>query len=213
MAAVSDAVVIGIVLGLVFAAVSYYLFTRQSQLERKVSLMENILLDLKVTTEQTLLSATEHEEHSPNAIHTNYNHEEQGEQSEESTKETQVTPQTSSAVEQPSGSAIQNNQSSEDNTESINYESMTYKELVQIARQKGITGTRNMSKAQVLEALHALEGGISSSSRSTEAVPLTSWAAEDSDAKPIDQLSSAQEFGTSLSALEEEPETSLVANE
>jgi hypothetical protein len=43
---VSDGVVIGIVLGLIFAAVSYYLYSRIGQLERKVGLMENILLDL-----------------------------------------------------------------------------------------------------------------------------------------------------------------------
>jgi len=59
MAAISDAVVIGIVLGLVFAAVSYYLYSRMTQLERKVGLMENILLDLKITTEQTLLATEE----------------------------------------------------------------------------------------------------------------------------------------------------------
>ena len=56
---VSDGVLIGVVLGLIFAAVSYYLYSRIGQLERKVGLMENILLDLKVTTEQVLMTATE----------------------------------------------------------------------------------------------------------------------------------------------------------
>ncbi len=72
MNGISDAVVIGVVLGLIFAAVSYYIYSRTTQIERKVGLIENILLDLKVTTEQALLNATEgggmthheiHEEH------------------------------------------------------------------------------------------------------------------------------------------------------
>lgn len=59
MNGISDAVVIGVVLGLIFAAVSYYIYSRTTQIERKVGLIENILLDLKVTTEQALLNATE----------------------------------------------------------------------------------------------------------------------------------------------------------
>jgi hypothetical protein len=59
MTGISDAVVIGVVLGLIFAAVSYYIYSRTTQIERKVGLIENILLDLKVTTEQALLNATD----------------------------------------------------------------------------------------------------------------------------------------------------------
>jgi len=50
MSPVSHADVIGIVFFLILGAVSYYFYSRVSQLERKVGLMENILFDLKVTT-------------------------------------------------------------------------------------------------------------------------------------------------------------------
>lgn len=56
MPALSDAVVIGTVLTLVFAAVAYYLYSRIIQVESKASLMETILLNLKMATEATLLS-------------------------------------------------------------------------------------------------------------------------------------------------------------
>lgn len=56
MAGINDAVVIGTVLGLIFSAVAYYLYSRLTQCERKVGLMENILLDLKVQTEQSLMA-------------------------------------------------------------------------------------------------------------------------------------------------------------
>jgi hypothetical protein len=71
MMPISDGVVIGVVLGLVFAAVSYYLYNRMTQLERTVSFMENILLDLKTTTEHTLLSATEPPEEMTEQEHQN----------------------------------------------------------------------------------------------------------------------------------------------
>jgi hypothetical protein len=58
MPALSDAVVIGTVLTLVFAAVAYYLYSRIIQNESKLSLMESILLNLKMATEATLLSGS-----------------------------------------------------------------------------------------------------------------------------------------------------------
>jgi hypothetical protein len=60
MPTLSDAVVIGIVLTLVFAAVSYYLYSRMVQAEMKLGLLENILLNLKMATESSLfMSNTE----------------------------------------------------------------------------------------------------------------------------------------------------------
>lgn len=62
MNGITDALVIGIVLTLVFAAVGYYLYSRTIQLEKKVGLMETILLDLKVQTEQALEAEPPQEE-------------------------------------------------------------------------------------------------------------------------------------------------------
>jgi hypothetical protein len=60
MPTLSDAVVIGIVLTLVFAAVSYYLYSRMVQAETKLGLLESILLNLKMATESSLfMSNTE----------------------------------------------------------------------------------------------------------------------------------------------------------
>lgn len=164
---ISDAVVIGVVLGLVFAATCYYLYTRSSSLERKVGLMENILLDLKVTTEQVLMSATEapsgplqpsqsaqsslsnmmsrEEEH----VHTS--EEEVRTLSVETPRSGRITTNTNVAVERQSPSV------------SPNYEAMTYKELVATAKQKGVSGTRNASKAHVIDLLRRHDAGGSSS--------------------------------------------------
>ncbi len=61
MPTLSDAVVIGTVLTLVFAAVAYYLYSRITQVESKVGLLESILLNLKMATEATLLAGSREE--------------------------------------------------------------------------------------------------------------------------------------------------------
>lgn len=195
--AISDGVVIGIVLGLIFAAVSYYLFTRQTQLERKVGLMENILLDLRVTTEQALVSATEPE----------HDHENVEEHQQKSTDAdiTYTEYKPISEVEQPSSpketqatitETVPSRSEKEQTTVSNNYEAMTYKELTHLARQKGISGLRNMSKAQVIDALRALDGGSSTTSSQPigTQVPLSAWMTEDSDTKiQSEDISSAND--------------------
>ena len=212
MMAISDGVVIGVVLGLVFTAVCYYLYNRQAQLERKVGLMENILLDLKVTTEQTLLSATEPREPMTS--------------SEEAMPYREMAPIRESsetreiAVEQPSRvrtppASVQvereeEQQSSVHGSASASYEDMTYKQLQQLAKQRGISGLRNVSKAQVIEALTKYDNGGGTGAP----VPLTSWKEEEGEmGTSIEALTSAQDQGTGLAPLESAPEASLVSSE
>ena len=208
MTGVSDAVVIGVVLGLVFAAVNYYLFTRVSQLERKVGLMENILLDLKVTTEQTLLSATEPHEHDnpPTADLNTYRHvvqqtvQEDDETIGASQKTVQIRPfedaEESAVQEKEQGQESQGGESRELFVESVprartpqqpvqverdapavsvNYEAMTYKELVNYAKQKGLTGLRNLSKKEVIDVLRRRDGGGGGASATADVSDLSTW--------------------------------------
>lgn len=146
---VSDGVLIGVVLGLIFAAVSYYLYSRIGQLERKVGLMENILLDLKVTTEQVLMTATE----VPAGLTSNESEPEPEHESEDEEAKDVIV----EAGQRQKHS--QNKVKVERSSVSVNYESMTYKELVQHAKQKGVSGTRNLSKAQVIDMLRRHDSG------------------------------------------------------
>jgi hypothetical protein len=157
---ISDGVVIGIVLGLIFAAVSYYLYSRIGQLERKVGLMENILLDLKVTTEQTLMSVTEVDQQPPtrSSYTTTYDDADEAEGEAEGEESRNVVVEGATPRKAPSSSVSVER---EKPSVSVNYESMTYKELVQLARQKGITGVRNSSKAQVIDMLRRHDSGDS----------------------------------------------------
>jgi hypothetical protein len=160
----SDGVVIGIVLGLIFAAVSYYLYSRMGQLERKVGLMENILLDLKVTTEQALMSATEPEQQENTFV------------SNEEVREVNI--------EKPAPPSPKQRVQVERSSVSANYEAMTYKELVQVAKQKNISGTRNLSKSQVIDMIRRHDSGEPDTE--TDLTELLS-AQPESGAAPLDE--------------------------
>jgi hypothetical protein len=52
----SETLTIGVILLFLFGAISFYLYSRITQIEKKMSLLENILLDLKVATESSITS-------------------------------------------------------------------------------------------------------------------------------------------------------------
>lgn len=176
---VSDGVLIGIVLGLIFAAVSYYLYSRIGQLERKVGLMENILLDLKVTTEQVIMTATE----MPSGLRNNGPEPESESESED---ETEAEAEGSKNVVVEAGQRQKPSQQPKVKVErssvSVNYESMTYKELVQYAKQKGVSGTRNLSKAQVIDMLRRHDSGDIPEEDESKAEDLTELLSADQNA-------------------------------
>jgi hypothetical protein len=232
MAPISDAVVIGIVLGLVFGAMCYYLYSRMTQLERKVGLMENILLDLKVTTEQTLLSATElpddtdqsnsNEEESDQLnfnqqYYTSMNESGQVEdvvsplnEFESSNESRDVMVEQASRVRTPTSSVqVEKNDATNDEpkvssggtTLTVNYEAMTYKELSALGKQTGVTGIRNMSKAQLIDAIRRRDGSGVAATVSSQQTELSSWTNTVSFTDSTqDANSSAQDYASPLSA-------------
>ena len=215
MMPISDGVVIGVVLGLVFTAVCYYLYNRQAQLERKVGLMENILLDLKVTTEQTLLSATEPREPAPSSEEGTYYESRPAPVSQESGETREIAVEQPSRVRTPPASVQverEDEHVSASNSTSTNYDDMTYKQLQQLAKQRGISGLRNVSKAQVIEALTKYDSGGGTGAP----VPLTSWKEDEGEmGTSIEALTSAQDQTSGLSPIDATslPEASLVSSD
>lgn len=54
MSTLSDSLTVGILLALIFGALGFYLYSRLGQNEKRVSLLENLLLSLKMSTEASL---------------------------------------------------------------------------------------------------------------------------------------------------------------
>jgi len=165
MVGISDAIVIGCVLGLVFAAVSYYLYSRTVQLEKKVGLMENILLDLKVTTEQALMMEVQ-DMHAGHGGHGGHLEQDEHVEQEEQTGEEELSPEDireisvdSPRSRTPSASPTLSVTREETQTVTVNYEANTYKELLQVAKQKGVTGGSHMTKSELIAAIRRRDSG------------------------------------------------------
>jgi hypothetical protein len=167
---------------LLFGAVALYLYTRIQQAEQKITLLESILLDLKMSTEvhsySELPASIEHENESP-----------KGQTSTETPSEESYTPfqdehdGPSHSVEESTPSdnsfgqdaielldhdvdqykAVVAEAAKEESFESVaseskttastHYDTMTLKELQALAKTRGISGASTMKKPMILEAL------------------------------------------------------------
>lgn len=211
-----------VVLFLILGAVSYYFYARMSQLERKVGLMENILFDLKMTTEQAITYMTDAPTEKDSSL--GLSSESKPLHAYAPTEDEEVLPTQNLEsevrefqVEQPSrtrGSPQtvtvehERQESKSKPTVSSNYEAMTYKELVSIARSRNVSGLRTMSKAQVIDALRARDGGGKNTLSLDQPTDIQSWM---QDATPL--ADRQPESSNQTAAMEEGGGTLLEAEE
>lgn len=176
MAALSDAVVIGIVLTLVFSAAIYYMFTLFQQLEGKVSVLNNIIFDLKKANEASMMMFDNQMNFMPepfmmggsggngpiDVADSGLNVEPVESHSEkvEIIKKDYIQPL--SAAEEPVLEVEELVESAPvPAAVEINYESMTYKELQAEGKRKHIKGASKMTKADLIDALKKHDAGSS----------------------------------------------------
>lgn len=157
-AGLSDSLTIGVLLILVFGAVSFYLYSRMTQTERRVGLLENLLMDLKMSTEAALsgpemlgpdsvepvsgpaplsmddVDAVEEEEYAAAAA--------------SAVGESVVAPVPTPAPAAALGAEPVRSGAKVD----VNYESMTVKELAALAKERGLTGV-GQRKREIIDAL------------------------------------------------------------
>ena len=166
MAGLNDTLTLGLILVLLFGAVSLYLYTRIQQCEQKLNLVESILLDIKMSAElqaypeppalqQSNLVGLNSSSYSDDKINNSstispfVSMDEQDlyqgalaealEESAEPIEAEEILPSPSTAETLPKVTT--------------NYESMTLAELKALAKQRGITGSSSMKRSQILEAL------------------------------------------------------------
>ena len=179
MTSLSDTLTVGLVLVLLFGAVALYLYTRIQQAEQKITLLESILLDLKMSSE--IHSYSELPAPCDSSVADG-----KGGASTESTPEPYVPFEdehdTSSAAPEPVhedgvttspltevsdleveqyksvvADAVKEDEvdhhDSKPANSSVSYETMTLKELQTLAKARGIVGANTMKKAPIIEAL------------------------------------------------------------
>jgi hypothetical protein len=178
MSGLGDSVTIGILLILIFGAVSFYLYSRMSQNEKRLSLLENLLLSLKMSTEASLMGPDSVEPVS-NPAPLESEDVDEVEYSDMLKEIPASAASTSSRSPTPTANAAASAQASAEEEEEsaaallrsmepaepvgqvatqserkmdANYESMSVKELQSLARQRGLTGVAQR-KRDLIDAL------------------------------------------------------------
>ena len=159
-----DSLTVGIVLALIFGAVCFYLYSRMSQNEKRVGLLENLLLSLKMSTEASLFGPDMVEPTSSPAPLSSTDVEEVTEETyADMLKGMGSAPAAAPAPAAPA-SAVEESVSDEKAAEELlrsldtrkmdaNYESMSLKELQALAKQRGLAGSGQLRKRELIDAL------------------------------------------------------------
>ena len=157
MATVSDAFTIGMILLLIFGAISFYLYTRIQQGEKRLSLCENILLDMKVSSEQGMhltnldfMSAPEmgQTDMYESAIDAAYSPEEPIDDVMVEKVDEDIVPMHKTVQDEEE----QDDQGEQEIDVSL-YDGLTVKELKNLAKNNHISGASSMSRTQLIDAL------------------------------------------------------------
>ena len=147
MALLNDSVTVGILLVMIFGSVSFYLYTRLVQNEKRVSLLENLLLSLKMNTEASFMGSdmfSGPETVNPVSAPSPLKEEDVDTIDEEKYSEmlkgipTEPTPTETVPSDAPKMNA--------------NYEAMTLKELQALGRQNGVA-VHGLKKKEIIDSL------------------------------------------------------------
>jgi hypothetical protein len=162
-----DSLTVGIVLALIFGAVCFYLYSRMSQNEKRVGLLENLLLSLKMSTEASLFGPDMVEPTSSPAPLSSTDVEEVTEENYAEMLKGLGSPAAAApaaSAPAPATAAVEESVSDEKAAEELlrsldtrkmdaNYESMSLKELQALAKQRSLAGAGQMRKRELIDAL------------------------------------------------------------
>ena len=154
MNGLSDALTVGVLLTLIFGAVCFYLWSRIGQTEKRVSLLEDLLMTLKINTEASMMGPESVEPISnPGPLNSDEIEQIQEEDYAELLKE--VAPEhtpTPTMPQEDDEEDLEKLASTVVPKLTVNYESMSVKELQALVKERGITGVPNR-KAALVDAL------------------------------------------------------------
>ena len=182
MSILSESLTIGLLLTLVFGALFFYVYSRVSYVEKRVGLIENILIDIKMNQEQQPIhilprvpsNMTFHTVSSGSEEEPTYEFEILEKQNEEDLNENLYT----NILEEAHGTSdlsmnelidissndvtghdVSGHDSLEENLSklSVNYEAMTKEELTEIAKKKGIRISNRPGREKLLQLIKSSE--------------------------------------------------------
>ena len=176
----SESATIAILLLLIFGAVSFYLYSRVNYTEKRMSLMENMLLDIKMSLDSM---HKEEPEYSPEPVGAPTPLEpEEGEVLPEEENYYKEVLETAEVPSSASASAAAPALSSV----SVNYESMTKDELITLAEKRGIKLGKRPGRKDLISALRKGEE-VNGSASGSELFPMAA-PLEEGDGVVADSL-------------------------
>jgi len=141
MAGLSDSITIGILLLLIFGAVSFYLYSRMSQTEKRLGLLENLLLTLKLSTEASLMGPDSVEPISSPAPLNAQDVDDVHEEDYAAMLKATVPPPSAAAADEVDAEELLRSMNVEKKTSvDVNYESMSAKELKALVKSRNLPG-------------------------------------------------------------------------
>ena len=166
MSFISESLTIGLLLAIVFGALFFYLYTRITYNEKRVSLMENILLDIKMSQEQQPLHvlppiphnisfhqtvAKEEEEAAPFEVLENESSTEVVDDEEEYTELLNNVHEEVGLVEEVKKEEVKVEEVKADL--SNKYDSMTKEELVDLVKKRGLRAGNRPGREKLISLL------------------------------------------------------------
>jgi hypothetical protein len=157
MAGLSDSLTIGILLILIFGAVSFYLYSRMGQNEKRLGLLESLLLTLKMSTEASLSGPDMVEAmSSPSPLQAGdvdqVNEEEYADMLKEVPSGSAAVSNASPANEEAEAEELLRSMNVQKTPVNVNYESMRVKELRGLATERGLPASLT-TKKELIDAL------------------------------------------------------------
>ena len=194
----SESATIGILLLLIFGAVSFYLYSRINYTEKRMGLMENMLLDIKMGLESMNKEEPEFVPEPVGAPRPMESSEAEALPEEENYYQSvlqQAGAQPSeeqAAGEEQAPEAVQEDK--ERPVESVNYESMTKDDLIALAEKRGAKVGKRPGRKDLITALKKLDESksaeVSGSSVTSDLFPmaatLTEGALNEGTGFPVD---------------------------
>lgn len=173
----SESLTIGLLLTLVFGALFFYVYSRVSYVEKRVGLIENILIDIKMNQEQQPVhvlppippnTSFHNVVNIPSQMEIPHVEQQQQQQQQEQelvasldVQESQPEELYSDILEEAHATfdLSQNDLTSKTNTSkvNINYESMTKEELTEVAKQKGIRVSNRPGREKLIQLIKNTE--------------------------------------------------------
>lgn len=164
MATLGDSLTIGIVLVLIFGAVSFYLYSRMTQNEKRVGLLESLLLNLKMSTEANLAGPDMVE---PTSSPAPLDLSDVDDVTEENYADMLKEIPIEDAEENEAADLLRAMATPVVRKMDANYESMSLKELQALARQRNLSGAPTR-KRELIDALKKQNTGDDTATPSVE---------------------------------------------